>query len=206
MTTPLAGGPPHRRFATRPRRGPASALAMAAAAVLLVLGSGPALAHDGLASTSPSADEALAAPEAVVLEFTGPPQSFGTQVVVTGRDGATVSDGAVEILDGTVTQPLAAHLPAGDYAVEWRVTSSDGHPISGSFGFTVATPAGAGGAATVVPSAPVEKRATDVDEASATTEDGSSATGAWIAAAGAVAAASVLLVVRRSRTRADDDR
>ena len=38
----------------------------------------------------------------------------------------------------TVTQPLAGGLPAGAYTVEWRVTSADGHPLSGTFGFTVA--------------------------------------------------------------------
>lgn len=30
-----------------------------------------------------------------------------------------------------------APLPAGDYTVEWRGLSADGHPMSGAFGFTV---------------------------------------------------------------------
>jgi copper resistance protein C len=205
--TPPAAGPPPRRHAGRSWR---ALLSTASAAVLLVLGAGPALAHDGLVTTSPSSAEPLAAPEAVVLDFSGPPQSFGTQIVVTGPDGADVADGAVEILDGTVTQPLVADLAAGGYAVEWRVTSSDGHPLSGSFDFTVTAPPDAGGLvsppSSAAPAAPAQGQVTDVDEAATVDDAGPSAPGAWIAVAGAVAAASVLLLVRRSRPRADDGR
>jgi copper resistance protein C len=205
--SPPAAGPPPRRGSGRSWR---AVLATTSGSVLLVLCAGPALAHDGLASTSPSAEETLADPDAVVLDFSGPPQSFGTRVEVTGPDGADVSDGAVEILDGTVTQPLAADLLAGDYAVEWRVTSSDGHPLSGSFDFTVSAPPGAGGPVSAPSSAAAAPaptgQATDVGEATAADEAAPLPTGAGIAVAGAVAAGSVLLLVRRSRTRADDGR
>ena len=57
------------------------------------------------------------------------------------------------LCDGVVNQPSA---PAGAYTVEWRVTSADGHPISGSFSFT----AEAAGAESSAPSlAPVPSTA-----------------------------------------------
>src|SRR5690606_32208723 len=58
------------------------------------------------------------------------------QVVVTGPDGVVVSDGPAQLVDTSVVQPLVATLPAGPYTVEWRVTSADGHPLSGALTFT----------------------------------------------------------------------
>jgi copper resistance protein C len=118
------------------------------AAVALLLGPvGSAAAHDVLVGSTPAQDAAVGpAPAGVSLEFSEAPQSLGTAVVVTGPDGAPVSDGAPE-LDGTaVTQPLAEDLPAGTYTVDWRVTSADGHPLSGTFTFDVTegAPAAAG--------------------------------------------------------------
>src|SRR5690606_20404665 len=62
---------------------------------------------------------------------------LGTQVAVTGPDGESVVDGE-PVVDGTeVEQALTDDLAAGSYDVVWRVTSQDGHPISGELGFTV---------------------------------------------------------------------
>ncbi|NEK85741.1 copper resistance protein CopC [Blastococcus saxobsidens] len=114
------------------------------ATAALVVGAAPsvALAHDGLVSSSPAPDGVVAtAPATVELDFTGEPLPLGTQVLVTGPDGASVSEGPAEIRDTAVVQPLADPLPAGAYRVEWRSTSSDGHPLSGTYAFTVAGPA-----------------------------------------------------------------
>src|SRR5699024_10824890 len=43
-----------------------------------------------------------------------------------------------------VSHPLADDLPAGEYSVDWRVVSADGHPISGEFTFTVTEQAAVG--------------------------------------------------------------
>ena len=104
-----------------------------------------ASAHDRLESTDPADGAALeVAPDHVDLVMSSDPLGLGTQVQVTGPAGV-VSTGEVSIVDDTVTQALAADRPAGTYEVQWRITSSDGHPVSGSFSFT----AGAG-----TPSAP----------------------------------------------------
>ena len=113
----------------------ATALAVATP-VLLVALAGPAHAHNGLQGTTPSADASVeSVPDAVVLRFDQAVLGIGTAVRVTGPDG-DVQSGAAEVTDDTVRQPVAAGAPAGDYTVSWRVTSADGHPISGTFAFT----------------------------------------------------------------------
>lgn len=119
--------------------------------VLPVLAAGPAAAHDRLESTNPGDGATLdTAPDAVVLTMSSPPLALGTQVQVTGPDGV-VSSGAPSVVDDTVTQPVPGERPAGDYEVRWRVTSSDGHPVSGSFTFTTTSAAGTPTAAPTTP-------------------------------------------------------
>lgn len=151
-----------------------------------------ASAHDEVVATSPAAGTSLAAaPPVVELQVTSPPQALGTEVRVSGPDGSVVSTGEPEVLDSTVRQPLADGLPAGAYTVDWRVTSGDGHAITGSFGFTVA--ASAPSAAASVPVAPSDEPSTEVDmgEASASAPASSTSPSTALLVGGAVV---VLLV------------
>lgn len=107
---------------------------------LLALGGGPAAAHDRLVSSDPasgSVTEAL--PTQVVLTFSDHPLAVGTLVAVRGPDGTDVTAGPPTVAGTDVVVPLASSVPSGAYVVAWRVVSSDGHPIEGTFGFTVAT-------------------------------------------------------------------
>ncbi|WP_169166770.1 copper resistance CopC family protein [Cellulomonas taurus] len=105
--------------------------------VLLVLAAPGASAHNALIGTDPADGSTVgSAPEQITLTFNEPAQALGSEIVVTDPNGVTVSDGAVQLVDATVTQALTGDLPAGAYTVTWRVTSADGHPIDGSFGFT----------------------------------------------------------------------
>ena len=111
-----------------------------AAAVLatvgLAIGASPAWAHNALSSTSPEDKASVAhTPSSVVLTFDEPAIAMGTKLVVTGPAGP-VQVGAPQLVDNTVTQNLQPGAPAGAYTVEWRITSADGHPISGVFTFT----------------------------------------------------------------------
>jgi copper resistance protein C len=127
-------------------RGVLAALATAAALTLVLLGTGMhvARAHDEVVATTPARDAVVAAsPQRVELQLTRPAQALGTRVLVSGPDGAPVSQGPAELAGTTVAQPLAADLPSGRYTVEWQVTSADGHPISGTSTFAVAGAAGA---------------------------------------------------------------
>jgi methionine-rich copper-binding protein CopC len=157
-------------------------LAVFGGAALLLLGptATTAWAHDSLESSAPAEGASVTAPAAVTLEFGEAPQALGTQVAVTGPDGTSVTDGDPTVSGSTVTQQLATDLPAGSYAVEWQVTSDDGHPVSGTFGFTVA-----GGAST--------PGSSDANAAAAPADSGSSPL-LWIGLGAIVAVAGVLLV------------
>lgn len=115
-------------------------LVLLGSAVTLVVAAGPAAAHDVLVSTSPANGATVAqTPSQVVITFTDPALSIGTQVVVTGPAGP-VGVPAPRLVDNTVVQDLPGSSPAGHYSVSWRVTSADGHPVSGEFSFTSHAP------------------------------------------------------------------
>ncbi|QHT57725.1 copper resistance protein CopC [Cellulomonas sp. H30R-01] len=141
---------------------------------LALLGAPAAQAHNTLRASDPADGATVAfAPDRVTLTFDMPATAIGTEVVVTAADGRVVSAGPAELVDATVAQPLAGELPAGAYAVAWRVTSADGHPIEGSLGFTAtaATVAGTGGAPVPAP----EPTADAASPSPATTSSASSA-------------------------------
>jgi copper resistance protein C len=122
-----------------------------AAAVVLGAG-GPASAHDTAESTSPASGATLAAPpEKVSVTFNHNPLALGSQIVVSSAAGSNWADGPVEIVDNVVSQKLKTGAPAGHYTVQWRVASSDGHPIEGRFTFTAAAGAPGATAAAAVP-------------------------------------------------------
>lgn len=122
----------------RPRLWAAALLA----AVLFTLFGTPqtAAAHNALVSTSPGDGKTVAKPPtSIVLTFNEPAIKTGTKVLVIGPEGVSAVVGDPKLVDNTVEQDLAPELPAGEYEVEWRVTSADGHPINGRFTFTVRT-------------------------------------------------------------------
>ena len=113
----------------------------------------PASAHDAAESTSPASGATLAAPpEQVSVTFNNIPLALGSQIVVGDAAGTNWADGAVEIVDNVAAQKLKPGAPAGLYTVSWRVASSDGHPIEGSFTFTATAGATGSTAAAAVPS------------------------------------------------------
>jgi methionine-rich copper-binding protein CopC len=116
------------------------------AAFLVLLSPLSASAHDALVSSSPAADESVeVVPAELTLTFSA--KLIGgegaTEVVVTDPDGNSVTDGPATVDGAIVTQPLQGSGPAGAYHVIWEVVSSDGHPTSGEYSFTVTTGDGA---------------------------------------------------------------
>ncbi len=124
------------------------------AGLVLALVAAPAYAHDELKSSNPVDGAMVATPPAqVVLTFEEAPVALGAQVVVTGPDGP-VSSGTPRLAGDDVVADVQPQAPAGRYTVEWRVTSDDGHPVSGTFGFTAqAAAAGASSAPAATPAA-----------------------------------------------------
>ena len=110
---------------------------------LLLLGVAPAAqAHSVLLATTPAASAKPAtSPADIVLTFNEMPRQRYSTVIVTGPDGARRDSGTVRVVDDNLTQALGGTRPAGTYTVDWRVISSDGHPISGRYTYT-ATAAG----------------------------------------------------------------
>ncbi len=118
-----------------------AALSMA----LTVLGAGPASAHDAFTGSTPANGSTVATtPDSVTLDFEEPPTTIGLTVKVTGPSG-DVQQGAATIEGSKVVQALEPGAPAGSYRIAWRVTSDDGHPVSGELTFT-STAANARGA------------------------------------------------------------
>lgn len=106
-------------------------------AALVTMGAGAAAdAHDVLLSTSPANGAHVpTVPATVTLRFNETVLGIGTEVAVTGPSGAAQL-GKASVVNDTVTQRLQPGAPAGRYTVNWRVTSVDGHPVSGTFAFT----------------------------------------------------------------------
>ncbi len=90
-------------------------------------------------------------PAKIGLIFDHTPIAIGSVVRVEDATGTDQADGPVVIVDNHVTQAVKADAPDGKYTVIWRVVSSDGHPIDGTFTFTAGA-ANIAGMAT--PSAP----------------------------------------------------
>ena len=112
------------------------------ACMVAILSAGAvACAHLALETSSPQADETVAAsPATVTLWFTEAPQMAGTSVRLLPEGGeplelsaatAKADDSTVVVLDVSET------LADGDYRVMWRAMARDGHTIRGDFGFTV---------------------------------------------------------------------
>jgi hypothetical protein len=172
---------------------------VAAGLALLGPGASPAAAHDELVASVPAPDATVPAPDAVKLQLSAPPQALGTRVTVTAPDGTAVEAGEPVLQGSTVRQPLRADLPAGSYTVSWQVTSSDGHPLTGTFGFVVATPAvvppGATPAPeTAAPAPPAPDTGAPAPGTAAAPQpaSGSGVPSAWLAGGGLLTAAAVL--------------
>lgn len=112
--------------------------ALVAAAVLVLVASPPASAHDELVSSDPVSGQRLdAAPESVSLTFSADVLTVGAAIVVADAEGKDWVSGTPAIAAGVVTVALSGGMPAAGYEVRWRVVSSDGHPISGLVPFTI---------------------------------------------------------------------
>lgn len=204
----------------QPRIRPAAAvLAALLLAVAAVWGAAsPAAAHDELLSSDPAADAVVdALPDTLTLTFSGEllGGSDANEVQVTDAAGTVLSDGPAVIDGTTVTQSLTRD-GAGDIQVLWRVVSSDGHPISGEFAFTVAgssgpTPSPSDSAATTAPIETATPSASAEPPPSETPAAGEEAASPlpWIIGVAVlalvVALVVYLLVVRPRRTRTDSE-
>ena len=95
-----------------------------------------ALAHSKAEDTTPAEGTIVETVAVIELRFDDPMRV--TAIKVTGPDGD------LDITRETGLNPVTAFralppdvIPAGAYTVDWRGLSADGHPMQGTFGFTV---------------------------------------------------------------------
>lgn len=112
---------------------------LALAAAFTIGGVAPAAsAHDSVASTVPSDTEHVdLAPATVSMRFTDNIMQLGAIMLVVDSAGTDWSAGEPALDGPTATLAVDPALPDGAYQVRWRVVSADGHPISGTFDFSV---------------------------------------------------------------------
>jgi len=110
-----------------------------------------ASAHTVLTATDPAADSTVdAGPSRVTATFNEELQPTFAAMTVVGPDGNLWSQGDAAVQGSTASVGLRPLGPSGPYTVNYRVTSDDGHVVSGSWSFTVAV------ASTGTPGPPVE--------------------------------------------------
>lgn len=119
---------------------PALAGTLLAGALLLGAPS-TALAHAALQSSIPASNSVLEeSPTAIVLDFDGAIEVAVASVQLFDGRGDTVDIGSPKQgADDTIVTSSVPVLADGLYAVIWRVTSADGHPVDGSFSFQIGT-------------------------------------------------------------------
>jgi copper resistance protein C len=95
--------------------------------------------HNRLTKSEPAADSTVAAPTEIRLWFSERPAARLSSIILQAADSSRVALGAVRATDDplSVTAPVEGALRAGQYAVTWRTTSSDGHVVRGRFVFRV---------------------------------------------------------------------
>lgn len=111
------------------------------AALAAVLGvTSPAAAHSLLLESLPAAEATLTTPPSqITLRFNNRIEKRLSRITVLDERGTARALTIAGADDGA--DRLTAAVPAlgpGAYRVEWQVLSTDGHVVSGSFGFRLA--------------------------------------------------------------------
>ena len=107
--------------------------------LFLLVGFPAAAAHGGvLKSSNPADGAAVAKLTTIELRFSTPVLAEYTQFALADTTGATISVQPTFTADNrSVTLTSGIDLPAGGYRLAFRIVADDGHPSTGSIGFTV---------------------------------------------------------------------
>ena len=128
---------------------------LSASAALAVL---PSTKHATLVSSEPAANSHLASPPTRVrLVYSEPIEGKLAKVTIVPATAAPIvlRAGADPRDVHAVIAPVDA-LGPGSYKVEWRVVSADGHPVDGTFSFTVGDTTVSAPAAPLTPPQPAQ--------------------------------------------------
>ncbi|MGB2920329.1 MAG: copper resistance CopC family protein [Mycobacterium sp.] len=122
-------------------------IAVAALSVALVTGAlaaaGVAAAHAARIAEDPAENSELTeAPARVSATFNEAMQAQFAAMTVIGPDGVGWSDGEPAVDGAVISVGVRPRAPAGDYTVNYRATSADGHVVSGSWSYRLLPAAG----------------------------------------------------------------
>jgi methionine-rich copper-binding protein CopC len=116
-------------------------LLLAAMMSIATLNAQPASAHAARVSADPADNAVLTAgPDRVTATFNERLQTTFAAMTVVGPDGTVWSTGEPTVQGAVVGVGLRPLGPAGTYTVNYRVTSADGHVVSGSWSFRLTVP------------------------------------------------------------------
>ncbi|MFI6870995.1 copper resistance protein CopC [Nocardia sp. NPDC050406] len=103
---------------------------------MALLGTGVANAHSSVVASDPAAGARLAqGPARATVTFNEDLQTSYPSMTVTGPDGNLWSKGEPTVEGRTISIALGELGPVGEYKIAYRVTSADGHPVSGKINF-----------------------------------------------------------------------
>lgn len=115
--------------------------AVLAVLVAVLIPASPAWAHNSLKTATPARDATVpSAPTEVTLEFMQRLDPAFTTIVLTDAAKRKLPTGEPVVTGAKSTVQVTDTLPNGTYTVAYRVVSVDGHPVQGSYPFTVADP------------------------------------------------------------------
>lgn len=108
------------------------------AIVAAVCAAGPAWAHARLVSSNPARDATVSTPSTIRLTFSERVVPAFSRFEVANASGAEQVVRTAVSEDGlTITGSPARPLAPGAYTITWTIASSDGHRMTGSYGFRV---------------------------------------------------------------------
>ncbi|TYK47329.1 copper resistance protein CopC [Actinomadura decatromicini] len=166
----------------------------------------PASAHTALTGATPAKNASVGAPTKVVLEYSETVRL--PKVILSDASGGQHQSGSARAVDNKVTQAVNGTLPNGKYTVAWRVVSADGHPVSGTYTFTVKGSSGSATQPAPSQAQPAPSQAAPSQTAAVSSSDdsgGGSSGWLWIGLIAAVvaAAAGAVALFRRSSAAKD---
>lgn len=200
-----------RSLSRRAARTAARTLVVPLGAVLLWAGAPAASAHTDLTSSTPPDGATLdALPANIVLTFSDDMTQEYAKVALTAPDGTPAGAGEPQVDGKSASLAVKPGLPPGKYTVGYRVVSADGHPVSGSYGFTVRAAAPSPAPVSPTPSAeavaeaagPAPKPSAGSSSESDGVSSGPVVGGLLVAGAGAAAGAALAVARRRKAHRA----
>ncbi|GLY24720.1 copper resistance protein CopC [Micromonospora sp. NBRC 101691] len=176
------------------------------AVALCLTPASPAAAHNTLQEATPARDARVTTPPGeITLRFMQKLNPDLTTITLTDDTGQEMPTGEVTVTGPTGTIAIDEPIANGTYTVAYRVVSADGHPVRGSYRFTVADPTRTtsptdAASPSAVPTTAESPTATPSPAASDSTDDGPD-TVVLVGAAllGVLALAGIALMLRRRR-------